>query len=297
MVAILPQLLVNALITGSLYALVSAGLVLTYSVLRVLNFAHGHLMMLGGYTFLFFQVEGELGVLPAAVCSAVVMVVVALITLSVFIAPFTRSNTLLPLVSTIALGTMIESGVSLLFGVNVRAFPNQAAHQSLEWYGIFFTPLEGLIVVSAVALLFFIAVVVHHSPLGRTIRAIAEHPAAAEGLGISAQRVSRATVIGAVLITTYAGVLIGLETNLTPTMGSAYSIKALAAMVLGGLGNVWGTVAAAFSLGLIENLVLGLNVGDYSLPAGYKDGFAFAIILMVLLLRPSGLFGTRLRST
>ena len=80
--------------------------------------------------------------------------------------------------------------------------------------------------------------------------------------------------------------------SLTPTMGSSYSLKAFAAMILGGLGNIWGTVAGAFILGLVENLSIGLDFGGYSLPAGYKDAFAYAIILCVLLFRPQGLFGT-----
>jgi branched-chain amino acid transport system permease protein len=86
-------------------------------------------------------------------------------------------------------------------------------------------------------------------------------------------------------------VLIGFETNLQPTMGGSYTIKAFAAMVLGGLGNIWGTLAGAFILGFIENFGIGLEIGGVSLPAGYKDAFAFVIILVVLLVRPSGLFG------
>jgi branched-chain amino acid transport system permease protein len=97
------------------------------------------------------------------------------------------------------------------------------------------------------------------------------------------------------LLGAYAGVLVGYETNIQPTMGSSYSIKAFAAMVLGGLGNIWGTVAGAFILGLIENLSIGLDFWGYSLPAGYKDAFAFVVILAVLLFRPHGLFGTRSR--
>lgn len=73
-------------------------------------------------------------------------------------------------------------------------------------------------------------------------------------------------------------------------MGNAYTIKAFAAMILGGLGNVWGTVAGSYILGLIENLSIGLDFGGYSIPAGYKDAFAFAIILLVLLFKPNGLF-------
>jgi branched-chain amino acid transport system permease protein len=99
------------------------------------------------------------------------------------------------------------------------------------------------------------------------------------------------------LLGAYAGVLVGYETNIQPTMGGSYTMKAFAAMILGGLGNVWGTIAGAYILGLVENLSIGLDFGGYSLPAGYKDAFAFAIILVVLLCRPQGLFGAKARIT
>ncbi|RIK99786.1 MAG: branched-chain amino acid ABC transporter permease, partial [Proteobacteria bacterium] len=85
-------------------------------------------------------------------------------------------------------------------------------------------------------------------------------------------------------------VMVGYETNLQPTMGNAYTIKAFAAMILGGLGNIWGTIAGSYILGLVENLSIGLDFGGYSLPAGYKDAFAFVIILLVLLFKPEGIF-------
>jgi branched-chain amino acid transport system permease protein len=98
-----------------------------------------------------------------------------------------------------------------------------------------------------------------------------------------------------VLIGRISLVLVGFETNLQPTMGNSYTIKAFAAMILGGLGNIWGTIVGAYLLGLIENLAIGLDFAGFSLPAGYKDAFAFAAILLVLLFRPQGLFGVKSR--
>jgi branched-chain amino acid transport system permease protein len=102
--------------------------------------------------------------------------------------------------------------------------------------------------------------------------------------------------IVSVLLAAYAGILVGYETNIQPTMGGSYSIKSFAAMLLGGLGSIWGTILGALILGLVENLSIGLDFGGYSLPAGYKDAFAFVIILLVLLVRPQGLLGTKARS-
>ncbi len=292
--AIFPQLFVNSLISGSLYALVSAGLSLNYGILRVLNFAHGHIMMVGAYTFYFFFVQLDFGGLVAALSTVLVSSLVSMACLKGFVRPFTRFSFHLPLVTTLALATMLESLISLLFGVNVKSL-SVGGVDSYEFMGIFITPVQIWIIVSAVVLLGAVAFFVHATSLGRCIRALREHPQAAQSLGISDRRVTGGVFLLATLLATFAGVMIGIETNIQPTMGNAYTIKAFAAMILGGLGNVWGTVVGAFMLGFVENFSIGLDFWGYSLPAGYKDAFAFVIILLVLLVKPTGLFGTRSR--
>lgn len=297
MLSILPQLLINSLITGSIYALASSGMALSYGLLRILNFSHGHIMMVGAYTFLFFHVQQELGLATAALLSAIFTFILGAATLGIFILPFMRASTLLPFITTIALGTILESVVSIVFGVNVRSFPSSDAIESIEWHGIYITPLQIFIIASALIILGILAFIVHKTSWGRMVRAIAEHQPAAESLGISSNLVMYGVFILSTILGAYAGILVGYETNIQPTMGGSYSIKAFAAMVLGGLGNIWGTVAGAFILGLVENLSIGIDFWGYSLPAGYKDAFAFLIILAILIIRPQGLFGTASRSS
>ena len=124
---------------------------------------------------------------------------------------------------------------------------------------------------------------------------MAENPEAGEALGISRRWMSYGVFISSVLLAAYAGIMVGFETNMQPTMGGAYTIKAFAAMILGGFGNLWGSVIGSYILGFIENFAIGLDFGGYSIPAGYKDAFAFTIILVILLLKPEGLFGKRAR--
>ncbi|MBX7136995.1 MAG: branched-chain amino acid ABC transporter permease [Oligoflexia bacterium] len=286
---ILPQLLINALITGSIYALASAGLALCYGVLRILNFAHGHLMMTGVYLFYLFSVTLGLALLPAALSTALAVAAVGAVSFTVFVRPFTRHNPVLPLVTTLALSTVLESSVAMAFGVNVKSL-NTEMVSSLEIYGIFITPLQIGIIISALLLLGLTGLVIHFTPAGRTLRALAENEEAAQSLGIGSDRIRFLVFLISALMAAYAGIMLGYETNLQPTMGNSYTIKAFAAMVLGGLGNIWGTVAGAYLLGLVENLSIGLDFGGYSLPAGYRDAFAFMAILLMLLVRPSGLF-------
>ena len=292
---ILPQLLVNALIAGSIYALASSGLSLAYGLLRILNFAHGHLMMLGVYIFYMWNSELGFGLCSSGILTALVMVAVAILVLKIFVLPFTAYSFLLSFVTTLACSTIIESAVSIFFGVNVKSLSSGSAIESIEFWGVYITPIQILIIASSFVLLGTLAAVVHLTPFGRRIRALSEHGPAAQSLGISDKQISYIVFGIAVLLATWAGIMVGYETNMQPTMGTSYTIKAFAAMVLGGLGNIWGTVAGAYFLGLVENLSIGLDFWGYSLPAGYKDAFAFVVILGVLLFRPQGLFNRRSR--
>jgi len=295
MFEILPQLLINALISGSIYALAAAGLALIYGLFRVMNFAHGHMMMVGAYIFYLFSAELGFSLLPAGVFTIVGLFLVGLITLQVFVTPMLRLSFLLPLISTLALSYILESAVSMGFGVNVRSLSAGSAGQSYEFAGIYTTPIQIGIILSSLVLLSSLAFLVHSTSVGRKIRALREHPYAATALGTNEKQVRRSMFLLSTLLAGFAGLMVGYETNLQPTMGQSYTIKALSAMILGGLGNIWGTVAGSYILGLVENLAIGLDFGGYSLPAGYKDAFAFVIILLVLLLKPKGLFNTRSR--
>lgn len=296
MIDIVPQLLVNSLITGSIYALAAAGLSLSFALLRILNFAHGHLMMVGAYVYLLFSVEKGWGVCAALVVTMFIMAIIGAFTVQVFVNPFVRFSTLLPFVTTLAFASMLEAIVSIAFGVNVRSLSVGDAFTSWEVAGVFITPIQVVIIVSSLLILGAMATVIRGTSFGRQLRALSENGAAAQAMGIKVRLVNLSVFIVCTLLAAYAGVLVGFETNLQPTMGSSYTIKAFAAMILGGLGSIWGTVVGSYILGIVENFAIGLDFWGYSLPAGYKDAFAFVIILLILLVRPQGLFGSARRS-
>jgi branched-subunit amino acid ABC-type transport system permease component len=293
---ILPQLLVNSLITGSIYALAASGLCLSFALLKILNFAHGHIMMLGAYMYLLFALDLQQSMVISALLAAGSMVFIGSFILTIFVNPFTRYSPLLSFVTTLALASMVEAIVSMVFGVNVRSLSSGEELSSLEFAGVFITPIQIVIIISAIVILTVMGLIIHGTGMGRRVRALAENPHASQMLGIRARHINFSVFVIGTVLAAYAGVLVGYETNLQPTMGNAYTIKAFAAMILGGLGNIWGTVFGAYILGFVENMAIGLDFGGYSLPAGYKDAFAFLIILGVLLVRPQGLFGSRKRS-
>jgi branched-chain amino acid transport system permease protein len=293
MIDILPQILINALITGSIYALASSGLALVYGVFRVLNFAHGHFIMVGAYAFYYASMHQQWGFIPSLLFMAGAAITLGALTGKIFVEPFIKHGVFLPFVTTVALGVMIESLVSIIAGVNVKSLTWERDYESLELLGAYITPIQIAIIALAIILLSSIAYIVHGTPLGRVFRASAENPLAAQALGIHASRARLSAFVIGALLAAIAGVAIGYESNLQPTMGSSYTMKAFAAMILGGLGSLWGTIAGAYLLGLIENVGIGIDFWGYSLPSGYKDAFAFVIILLMLLCAPSGIFGKR----
>lgn len=292
---IVPQLIINSLITGSIYALAGSGLALTYGILRILNFAHGPLMMLGAYFFYFLSSDLSLSIYLTVFGSLLFAILVSILTLNIFVLPFLSLSSFLPLVTTLALSIILESLVSIFFGVNVKSFAPTEIANSLEYFGVFITGLQILIIVSAFVLLAIVAAIIHLTPLGRMIRALAENRFSAQSIGISERKIVYLVFSLGTFLAMYAGVLVGYETNLQPTMGANYTIKAFAAMILGGLGSIWGAVLASFILGFIENFSIGLDFWGYSLPAGYRDAFAYLFILLVLLFKPEGLFTKRKR--
>ena len=246
--------------------------------------------------FYLFFVQLELGLFVATVSTAITAGLLASAVFFLFIRPFEGRSILLPLVSTLGCATILESLVAIFFGVNVKSLPGGWFAESIEIGSVFVTPLQFFILSAAVIIPIILAIALRFAAYGRQVRAVAERSTAAEALGIIPLKVRFSVFLTASLLTTLGGIMVGFESNLTPTMGQGYILKAVAASVLGGLGNLWGTLAGSFILGFVENIAIGIDIGGFSLPSGYKDAFAFFVILIVLLVRPDGIFSLRRRS-
>jgi len=288
--AILPQLLMNALISGSILALAAVGLALMYGLLGILNFAHGQLMILGAYLLLFLSQTLSLPLLVAAPLLVFAGIFLAVTILHLTILPFRNRSPLLCLLSTLALSIVIESTLALLFGVNVQTLAVGLTPAIYQFAGVFVTSLQLLIVCSTLLILALVAVIMGYSPFGRAVRALAAHREGAVTLGNNERQTVTIVFALGTLLAIYGGVLVGYDQSLQPYMGTSFTIKAFAAMILGGLGSVGGAIFGSYLLALVENLAIGLDLGPWSIPAGFKDAFAFCVILLALLFRPEGLF-------
>lgn len=281
--------LLNGLLLGATYSLVALGFTLIVGVLDLLNLALGETFMVGSYVALLLMTNAHL---PFALALIAAMVVASLVSMAIYFVSFravSKAYFTAPILSTLGVGIILSSGVAKLFGSTSRQFPSVAAFSvrigSLRIFG--FQILIFAVALTLAAALFWL---VNHTKLGLAIRAVAENPLTSGLLGIPVERVILLTFGMAGLLAGASGVLTGLAFHtVSPFLGFGINLKGLTIIVLGGLGNVTGAIVAGLAVGLIE------TTSVVYLSATSRDLVIFILLLVVLLLRPQGLFGTRTR--
>jgi branched-chain amino acid transport system permease protein len=314
------QQVVNALSAGSLYALMAVGLAMVFGILRLINFAHGDLMMIAAYLAVFFLGAG----LPLAVALPVLVVgtvVVGLLMERVAYRPIRGAPDVAMLLTSFAVGQILQNGTLLTTRLAGRptliAFPSPDLLNGVVTIGAITIPKVNLAsFVAGIVLLGLLSLFVTRSTLGLSMRAAAEDLPAARLMGIKVNRVvATAFAIGAALAAV-AGVLYSVQAGqINPYMGFTPVLKAFIAAVIGGFGSIAGAVLGGYVLGFLEVLVTSLaGLGDL-LPAGsvppevraflqqwlpsglasWRDAVVFIVLILVLLIRPQGILGRRVR--
>lgn len=289
------QLLINALIAGSLAALLAGGLAVVYGVLGVFNLALGQTVLFGGYVT-WWLTRVAAWPLPAAIMGGLLGgALLAWFTFEVFVVPFYKRHRFLPLVTTIALGLILDGLILLLFEERARSIV-PGGKTLLTIFGAHVSVEQVELIAVTLTLLCVLAWVLHSTAFGRRIRAVVQHPEAALSLGIPAPLLHRVLFIGSGILAALGGIFIGIDQNLTPVLAFPLTIKAYAAIIAGGKGNIWGAIVCAYAIALLEQLVVGLHwFGLFYVPAGYQATVALLVIIIFLLVRPQGLFAGRTR--
>lgn len=279
----LPQLLANGLIAGSITALVAIGYTMVFGVLKFINFAHGEIFMAGAYlSYLFAAVLGwhpVLAVITSMLCSALLGIAIERIAYR----PLRYQSRLNLIITALGVSLLLQSIAMLAFGTDIKSFGYHFAPYNI--LGAAVTPLQIVIAVAAVIVLLALYSFLTFTTMGKAIRAAADNFAVAQIIGINLDRVIMVMFAIGSAMAALAGSLISMEQNLQPTMGVMVGIYAFTAAVVGGIGNIWGAALGGFLIGLIENF------GVWFLPSGYKGAITFAVLILVLFLRPQGLFG------
>jgi len=201
-----------------------------------------------------------------------------------------QASSVILLIASVALLFLLESLILMFFGADVKTIGYIKVAKGLEFFGAIITPLQIVIIAVSVILLALLFFLMKKTKMGKAMRAVADNKEVAEIVGISAKKVYYWSLSLGSAIAGIAGILVGLEQNLNPTMGTGLIIKGFTGAVIGGIGSVPGAIFGSFVLGLAENF------GIWWLPSGYKDAIAFVILFIFLLFLPRGILGVK-RST
>lgn len=281
------QLLANGLIAGSMYALVSSGFSLIYAGNRFVHFAHGSVVAIGGYlTFTLFASLGLPFVL-AAILSILLTGAIGVLCFRLLYTPLRnrKSSAAVLLIASLGLMILLDNILLMIYGAQVRTFDVIGVQSGISIFGALVTPLQLTIIGLTIVLLIGLQVFVKRTSLGKKMLAVADNPELAKISGINALKIQTIGFFLGSALAGIAGILIGLEQNLEPSMGVQLIVKGFTGAVIGGVGSVPGAVLGSYVLGIAE------NIGVWFVPSGYKDAIAFTILLAFLLLRPQGILG------
>jgi branched-chain amino acid transport system permease protein len=279
--------LINGITLGAMYALVALGLSLVFGVVRLVNFAHGELFMLGGYALVFLYIDHGIPY-PIAVVLAVVLVAFAgLVFERIVVRPVLDRSWRVQLVATLAASMIISNAAIHIWGSIGQSAPTDLSKTIVHIGEVSIALQRILVLIAALASFAGLALFVKYTKIGAAMRAMSQNREACVVYGIDIKRVSQVTFAIGSGLAALAGVLVTPLYNVSPAVGSFLTLKAFAAVVMGGLGQTTGVIYAAFILGIAEALF-----GGY-FSFAYRDAAAFIVMILVLLLRPQGLFASR----
>jgi branched-chain amino acid transport system permease protein len=285
----LEQQLINALSLGSVYALFALGFTLVFGILGVINLSHGAIFMLGSYAALLLVDRLAMPLWLALLAAMLITGMIGLVVDYLVLKPLRARNAshLAPMIATIGVAIMLTNLAQGLFGAENKRFPQGTIPEdSIVWGSLQVTAVQIAIVVISFVLMLVLLVAMQRTQLGRALRAIAESPKAAYLLGINVEGLFYLTSFAAAALGGAAGVLVGLSFNaISPFMGQPMLHKGIAVIILGGMGDIRGALIGGLFLGFAEVLSVAYISSDV------RDAVAFGLLFLILLVRPSGMFG------
>ena len=305
------QQIINGLVLGSVYAIIALGYTMVYGILGIINFAHGDVLMVGAMVALsaigvmqnhFPGLPLSLVLVIALLVAAVVCALVGYTIERVAYRPLRRAPRLAPLITAIGVSILLQTIAMMIWGRNPLAFPQllptdpiNVITATADRPGAVISMTEIVIIVVAFIVMGGLLLLVHKTKLGRAMRAIAENPGVASLMGVNPNFVISATFMIGSALAALAGVMIASEYGNAHFSWASSRLKAFTAAVLGGIGNLGGAMVGGVLLGLIEQLGAGYigNLTGGVFGSNYQDVFAFIVLIIVLVFRPSGLLGER----
>ncbi|MDM7646678.1 branched-chain amino acid ABC transporter permease [Leuconostoc falkenbergense] len=284
------QQVINGLMLGSVYALLALGYTMVYGIIKLINFAHGDIYMLGAYFGYFFIKVLHLNFFIALILAMAVSAVIGVLIEYIAYRPLRHSPRIAVLISALGISFLLENGMTYLYGSDQCSFPQAIKTVQYHFYGIQVSNIQLIIAVTSVVLMLLLTYVVKRTKMGRAMRAVSADPDAATLMGININHtISFTFAIGSALAAA-GGVLIGLYYNsIDPLMGMTPGLKAFVAAVLGGIGIIPGAAVGGWLIGILETMVQATSF------SAYKDAVVYAMLIVILLIKPTGILGKNKR--
>jgi branched-chain amino acid transport system permease protein len=279
------QLLINSLIAGSIYALVSSGFSLIYHTNKFVHFAHGGVILLSAYNFLWLFSEMNYSLFSSSLITVALSAFMGFTIDRLFYKPLRqkRASSSIMLISSIAIFIILEATSLLIYGAGTKIINLGEINSSVHIFGAAETFLQMIILIVTVILFLLLYFFMKMTKDGQAMRAVADNKDLAEIVGISTEKVYLQSAIIGSSIAGIAAILISLEQGAHSNMGTNLMIKGFASSIIGGIGSVPGSILGSFLLGLFENF------SAWAMPSGYKDALAFIFLFVFLIFKPSGI--------
>ena len=283
--------LIDGINLGSVYALVALGYTMVYGIAKMLNFAHGDIIMVGAYTIVVFITRLSISVPLAMVLCVVFCAVLGFVVEKLAYKPLRHATPLSVLITAIGVSYLLQNLALLFFGTNRQFIVKFIDVGSFDLFGVSVSGISVIIWVTTIVIMLGLYTFIKKTILGRAMLAVSEDKGAAQLMGINVNRtISITFVIGSALAGVASILYSAKYLNVDPYTGSLFGIKAFAAAVFGGIGSIPGAMIGGLLIGLIEALTA--SYLPFNLNAA-SDGFAFVILIIMLVLKPTGLLGKK----
>jgi branched-chain amino acid transport system permease protein len=281
------QLLISGFANGCIYSLIGLGAVLIYRATAVLNFGHGDLFMIGAFFGYMFRVTFQFSYLQSLLFSMILSGILGYLLDRIVFRSMIKHALFIVIMATIAVGFTLRGFARLIWGKDFYPFPPILESKPIQVGNVLLIPQDLIIIVASITLMLVFFGFFQYTRLGKMMRATAQNQVGAALVGISVKKIFSYTWASGAAVGAAAGVLIAPITSIYPDIGGRMMVKAFAAMVIGGFGNIPGTIVGGMLMGMIENVV-----GGY-FTTSIMDISSFLVIMLILIAKPEGLFGTK----
>lgn len=283
------QLLINSIISTSIYSLIALGFIIIYRTIKFFHFAHGVVYTAGAYFAYTFYIILHWNFAISIILAVILSSGLGLLIDRIVYLPLRKKNSanLIYLLASFGVFILLENLIALIFGNQILTLRTGEIKEGYQIFGAVITEIQIYILITAIVLMILLWLFIKKTKYGKAMRAVADNPLGANIAGINSDKIIMLSFVIGSALAGIAGILVSFETNIEPTMGFSALLKGIIACIVGGITSIPGAVLGAFLLGFAENF------GIWQISAGWKDCISFGILILFLLLRPQGIFGRK----